>query len=111
MMLTEDPLTTIRNLSSGVTVRDIPLTAPLPETNGEPGTAVKPPVLVLIEKPLTLLLPLLPTYRKFFTLLVAMPFAAFPPAPPTPAPPLRKGEPGSGVSAPFAATENAEILF
>jgi hypothetical protein len=52
------PFAAIRNLSSGVAVSDIPMPAPTPPVaNGEPEIVVRAPVAGLIEKALTVLLP------------------------------------------------------
>src|SRR6266568_2125007 len=110
-MVIDAPFAAIRNLSSGVAVSDIPTpSATPPVANGEPGTGVRAPVTGLIEKALTVLLPLLAAYRKSFTTAVVMRLGAKNP-PPAPFPPVRKGEPGTGLSAPLAAAENAETLF
>jgi len=107
----DDPLAAIRNWSSGVAVNDIPTPpATPPVANGEPATAVSTPVVGLMEKTLTLLLPLLAAKRKSFTTAVVMRGDAKNP-PPAPVPPLAKGEPGIGFRAPFAAAENAEMVF
>src|SRR6266576_785867 len=50
------------DLPLGVTAIEMPKKLPDPPVaNGEPGTGVKAPVVVLIEKPLTLSLPVLAT--------------------------------------------------
>src|SRR5436190_2443312 len=52
----DDPFATIRNLSSGVVVKDIPFKpATPPVANGEPGTDVRTPETGSIENALTLL--------------------------------------------------------
>src|SRR5262249_18056014 len=111
VMVIDPPFAAIRNLSSGVAVNDVPLpSATPPLAKGEAGTGVRAPVTAVIPKALTLLLPLLAAYRKSFTTVVVMRSAAKNP-PPAPFPPVRNGEPATGLRAPFAATENAEMLF
>jgi hypothetical protein len=110
-MFTDPALATIKKLSSGVVASDIPNpSAEPPVANGEPGTVVRTPVAGSTEKALTLLLPELAAYRKFFTIAVVMRLEAKNP-PPIPVPPVRKGEPGTGVSEPLAAMEKADMLL
>ena len=55
LIVIDAPFAAIRNLSSGVAVKDIPAAAPAtpPVAKGEPGTEVRTPVTGLIEKALT----------------------------------------------------------
>jgi len=111
VIVIDAPLAAIRNLSSGVAANDIPTPSATPPVgNGDPGTDVRTPVAGLIEKALTLLLPLLAAYRKSLITAVVIRLGAKNP-PPAPFPPVGKGEPGTTLRAPFAAAENAETLF
>jgi hypothetical protein len=111
VIVIDAPFAATRNLSSGVAVSDIPTPSPTPPVaNGEPPIAVRTPVVGLIEKALTVLLPALAAYRTFFTTAVVIRVAAKNP-PPAPLPPVRKGEPGTALRLPLAATEKADTLF
>jgi hypothetical protein len=68
VIVIDAPFAAIKNLSSGVAVNDIPTpSATPPVANGEPGRAVRTPVAGLMEKTLTLLLPLLAGRRPEFS--------------------------------------------
>ena len=61
-MLPDPAFPAYTNLPLGVTANEMPKKLPDPPVaNGESGTGVKAPVVVLIEKPLMLLLPVLAT--------------------------------------------------
>jgi hypothetical protein len=110
-MFIDDPFATIKNLSSGVVVNDMPIPAATPPVaNGEPGTAVRIPVTGSIENALTLSLPLLAAYKKFFTIAAVMRFELKDP-PPAPFPPVVKGDPETGLKTPSAAAENPEMVL
>jgi hypothetical protein len=95
VMFSDDPFATIRNLSSGVVVNDIPLKpATPPVAKGEPGTDVRTPVSGSTENALTVSLPPLPANKKFFTTAVVIRLEAKT-LPPPPFPPVAKGEPGT----------------
>src|SRR5215469_16033452 len=102
------PFAATRNSSFGVVAKEIPALRLLPMANGEPGTGVSAPVAGLIEKALTLLLRSLAAKRN--SLAVVMLLEAKPTAPLL-VPPVRNGEPGTGVNAPLAATEKADTLL
>jgi|SRR5882672_40517 len=108
-MLLEPLFPAYRNLPLGVTANEIPPDPPdPPAANGEPGTEVKSPVVVSIEKPLMLLVPLLETYRKFLLMVAVAVFEAL--KEPNPSPPVGLGGP-SGTKIPPGPTEKAEIVF
>src|SRR5262249_12573200 len=108
-MLLDALLPAIRYLLSGVAAKDIPAPAVPPVAKGEPAMAVSPPVDGLIENALMLLLPSFATYRVLPAAQIVIRFEANNP-PGLPMSPVGNGEPGSGVSAPFEATENADTL-
>jgi hypothetical protein len=110
-MFNDPAFAAIKKLSSGVVAKEIPAkSAEPPVANGEPGTVVRTPVAGSTEKALTLLLPELAAYRKFFTIAVVIRLEAKNP-PPMPVPPVMKGDPGTGVNEPLAAMEKADTLL
>src|SRR4029078_13040333 len=88
VMFSDDPFATIRNLSSGVVVNDIPFKpATPPVAKGEPGTVVGARVSGSPETALTVSLPPLPANKKFFPTAVVTRLEAKT-LPPPPFPPV-----------------------
>jgi hypothetical protein len=75
---------------------------------GDPATGVKAPVLVSIANTLTSVDVALDANRKLPAIVIR--FEAMAP-PPQPMPPVRNGDPATGVRVPLGATEKAETVF
>jgi hypothetical protein len=95
-----------KNRSSGVTAIEMPPPPSPPVGKGEPGTGRRRPVERLIRKTLISLLRALEIKRKFRARVTVAREGANPPG--RPAPPVGKGEPGTGVREPLGLTLNPE---
>jgi hypothetical protein len=110
VILLEPLLAAIKNMPFGVAESEIPRNPEPPVGNGDPATRLKVPVLVLMLNTLTSFEPPLDAKRRLPTVLTVTPFEAISVAKQQ-VPPVANGDPGTGVSVPFEATEKPETVL